>query len=73
MAVARDVIDKSGSWYSYNNMRIGQGRENLKAYLDEHEDVKNEIRARIREFGAEEPDAAVPDAAAAPEPEAEEA
>lgn len=73
MAVARDVIDKSGSWYSYNNMRIGQGRENLKAYLDEHEDLKNEIRARIREFGAEEPDAAVPDAAAAPEPEAEEA
>lgn len=43
MAVARDVIDKSGSWYSYNNMRIGQGRENLKAYLDEHEDVKTKF------------------------------
>ncbi|WP_127848941.1 recombinase RecA [Lacticaseibacillus hulanensis] len=48
MAVDRDVIAKSGSWYSYNDERIGQGRENAKAYLEANPDKLAEIRERVR-------------------------
>ena len=41
------IIDKAGSWYSYNGERIGQGRENVKAYLEEHNDVLEEVRAKV--------------------------
>ena len=41
------IIDKAGSWYSYNGERIGQGRENVKLYLEEHRDVLNEVRSRV--------------------------
>ena len=43
------VIDKSGSWYSYNNERIGQGRENVKTYLEENPLVLEEIHGKIME------------------------
>ena len=39
MGVATDVIDKSGSWYSYDGERIGQGRENVKNFLKENPDI----------------------------------
>jgi recombination protein RecA len=42
------VIEKSGSWFSYDSQRIGQGRENAKAYLKEHPDVAGAIEATIR-------------------------
>lgn len=48
MAVEKDIINKSGSWYSYNNERIGQGRENAKKYLDEHPNIKTKIRQKVR-------------------------
>ena len=41
------IVDKAGSWYSYNGERIGQGRENVKAYLEEHNDVLMEIRSKV--------------------------
>ena len=41
------IIDKSGSWYSYKNERIGQGRENVKAYLEDNPDVLEEVRGKI--------------------------
>lgn len=44
-----NIVEKSGSWYSYNNERIGQGRENVKKYLDENPKVKEEIENKIRE------------------------
>ncbi|MCQ2009012.1 MAG: recombinase RecA [Sporolactobacillus sp.] len=44
-----DIVEKSGSWYSYNNERLGQGRENSKLYLKENEPVKEEIKQKIRE------------------------
>lgn len=44
-----DIIQKSGSWYSYNDIRIGQGRENAKLYLKENPDIRNEISQKIRE------------------------
>jgi recombination protein RecA len=44
-----DIIQKSGSWYSYNDERLGQGRENAKLFLKENPDVRNEIAQQIRE------------------------
>lgn len=46
MAAEVDVINKSGSWYSYKEERIGQGRENAKQYLKEHTDIRDEISKR---------------------------
>lgn len=48
MAVDKDIVKKAGSWYSYKDDRIGQGRENVKVYLDEHPDTKDEIRKKVR-------------------------
>jgi recombination protein RecA len=42
------VVEKSGSWFSYDSQRIGQGRENAKAYLKEHPEVAGAIEAAIR-------------------------
>jgi recombination protein RecA len=49
VALERNILGKSGSWYTYGDQRIGQGRENAKAYLEEHADVADEIAAKIRE------------------------
>ncbi|NSW90463.1 MAG: recombinase RecA [Firmicutes bacterium] len=49
VAVNLDIINKSGSWYSYNDQRIGQGRENAKQFLKENKDVAGEIENKIRE------------------------
>jgi recombination protein RecA len=43
------VVEKSGSWYSYDGQRIGQGRENAKTYLKEHPEVAQAIEQKIRE------------------------
>ncbi|MCD2257206.1 recombinase RecA [Agrilactobacillus fermenti] len=48
MAADKDIVKKSGSWYSYGDDRIGQGRENAKLYLQEHPDVEAEIRQKVR-------------------------
>ncbi|MBP6768119.1 MAG: recombinase RecA [Reyranella sp.] len=42
------VVEKSGSWYSYDGTRIGQGRENAKNYLKEHPEVANAIENKVR-------------------------
>src|SRR5690606_25237962 len=47
-----DIIQKSGSWYSYNDERIGQGRENVKQFLKANPEIRDEIAQKIREsFG----------------------
>ena len=43
VALERNIVGKSGSWYTYGEQRIGQGRENAKAFLEEHTDVADEI------------------------------
>lgn len=43
------IIDKSGAWYSYKGDKIGQGKENAKAFLKEHPEIKDEIEKRVRE------------------------
>ena len=48
MAVNLDIIEKSGSWFSYNGERIGQGRENVKNYLNENPDVLAEVEEKVR-------------------------
>ncbi len=47
-AVNNDIVQKSGSWYSYADTRIGQGRENAKQYLKENPALINEIEAKVR-------------------------
>ncbi len=48
MAVERDIIHKSGAWFSYKDERIAQGRENCRLYLKEHEEMRNEVEEAIR-------------------------
>ena len=47
IAVELNIIKKSGAWFSYNEERIGQGRENVKAYLKENPDLYREIEAKV--------------------------
>ncbi|MCI5839177.1 MAG: recombinase RecA [Peptoniphilaceae bacterium] len=49
MAVDMDIVEKSGSWYSYNGERLGQGREKIKNYLAENEELLNEISQKIKD------------------------
>ena len=49
LATELDIIQKSGSWFSYNNERIGQGRENTRLFLKDNEELCNEIEQKIRE------------------------
>lgn len=49
MAVNLDIIEKAGSWFSYNGERIGQGRENVKKYLKENPDTLKEVEEKVRQ------------------------
>ncbi len=48
IAVECEIVQKSGSWFSYNGQRIGQGRENVKVYLKENPKVLDEIEEKVR-------------------------
>src|SRR5437764_6904964 len=48
LAANNNIVEKSGSWYSYNGERIGQGRENAKLYLKENKDIAAKIEAEVR-------------------------
>ncbi|WP_263410021.1 recombinase RecA [Terriglobus tenax] len=65
LAVANNIVEKSGAWYSYSGERIGQGRENVRGYLKENKETFERINAELRaklKIGA-----AGPEAPAAPE------
>jgi recombination protein RecA len=47
LALENDVVNKSGAWFSYKDVRLGQGRENSKQFLRDHKDLFNEIRDGI--------------------------
>ena len=53
LAVKHNIIDKAGAWYSYNNDRIGQGRENVKIFLKDNPDVANSIENELRKKESE--------------------
>lgn len=60
LGVTCDVIKKSGAWFSYNDQKIGQGRENVKVYLTEHPEIMAEIEEKIKQhreelFGSKKP------------------
>ena len=48
LAVSQDVIEKSGSWFSYNGQRLGQGKENIKAILGSNPELFAEIEAKVK-------------------------
>jgi recombination protein RecA len=48
LAVNNDILEKSGSWFSYKNERIGQGRENARAFLKENKDTTAKLDAEVR-------------------------
>lgn len=48
LAVGYDIIEKSGAWFSYNGEKIGQGKENAKAFLEQNEAIYNEIEEKIK-------------------------
>ena len=48
LGVSAGLVEKSGSWFSYGNQRIGQGRENAKTFLQENLDIANELEIAIR-------------------------
>ena len=48
IAVNLDIIEKSGSWFSYNGERIGQGRENVKKYLKQNPEILDEVESKVR-------------------------
>ncbi len=50
LGVKEGLVDKSGSWYSYNGDRIGQGKENVRNFLRENPDISQEIESKIREI-----------------------
>ena len=50
LAANVDIIVKSGAWYSYNGVKIGQGRENAKTYLRDHPEIMEEVAAKVRAY-----------------------
>ena len=77
LGVTCDVIKKSGAWFSYNDQKIGQGRENVKVYLTEHPELMAEIEEKIKQhreelFGSKKPKLKKATLSGLKEPEVEE-
>ncbi len=65
IAVENNIVEKSGSWFSYKSERIGQGRENAKAFLKENKDIAAKIEAEVRKaVGLDKPAVPSPEPAA---------
>ena len=57
LAANTGIVNKSGAWYSYNDAKIGQGRENTKNYFREHPEIMEEVEHKVRaHFGLEAAD-----------------
>jgi recombination protein RecA len=69
LGVAQNLVEKSGSWFSYKGDRIGQGRENARQFMKDNPDVRQNLDTELRKvLGLIKPDAAAPPASPAPEP-----
>jgi len=62
VATALEIVEKRGAYYSYGDIRLGQGRENAKQFLRENPEILEELDARIREFYGLPPKAGAPSA-----------
>jgi recombination protein RecA len=69
LAVSSNIVDKSGSWFSYKGERIGQGRENVRTFLKENKDITARIETDVRKALGLIPAEAKAQAAAAPQAE----
>jgi recombination protein RecA len=74
LAVAQNLVEKSGSWFSYKGERVGQGRENAKTFLKENKDIAAKIEVEVRKAlglisSADKAQAAAANAEAAPSPQ----
>ena len=56
LGTSMDIIEKSGTWYSYKGERLGQGKENVKAFMKEHPEITDEVEKIIRDTLAAEPE-----------------
>lgn len=56
LGASMDIIEKSGTWYSYKGERLGQGKENVKLFLKEHPETADEVERIIRDTLAAEPE-----------------
>jgi recombination protein RecA len=63
IGVLQGLVEKSGSWYSYNGERIGQGKENARNFLEQHPDIARTIETKIREKLLPDPKAVKAEAA----------
>ena len=52
LGVKANVVEKSGSWFSYDSQRIGQGRENVREFLKKNPDIAKKIEAEVRKNAA---------------------
>src|SRR5229473_967967 len=69
LGVAQNIVEKSGSWFSYKGERIGQGRENAKQFLKDNTDIRQKIDAELRKaLGLTRPDPVPEEVAAAAKP-----
>jgi recombination protein RecA len=66
-----DVVQKSGAWYSFNDDRLGQGRENAKIFLKENPAIASQIEAKVREYFSLNPNS-IPSAEPVHDPEQDE-
>jgi recombination protein RecA len=56
LGTSMDIIEKSGTWYSYKGERLGQGKENVKLFLKDHPEIADEVEHIIRDTLAAEPE-----------------
>jgi recombination protein RecA len=71
LGVAQNLVEKSGSWYSYKGERIGQGRENARQFLKDNPDVRQQVDSELRKalgLNRKEPEAPAPTPAESPKP-----
>jgi recombination protein RecA len=71
LGVAQNLVEKSGSWYSYKGERIGQGRENARQFLKDNPDVRQQVDSELRKalgLNRKEPEATAPTPAESPKP-----
>ncbi|MGN1221801.1 MAG: recombinase RecA [Christensenellales bacterium] len=50
IAIENGIVEKSGSWFSYNDQKIGQGKENVKNYLEQNEALRTEIEEKVKDI-----------------------
>ena len=50
LAVTGDIVEKTGVWYSFEDLKIGQGRENAKTFLTDNDDILKSITEKVKSF-----------------------